>query len=98
MTRAAPILALLLALGGRLGAHQDEDPAALRAKVASLCVTLVESADAKAADKVFDELHAAYAAANDADFKAALKGEILNAIKSAREKREIGRASCRERV
>jgi hypothetical protein len=87
MTRAAPILALLLALGGRLGAHQDEDPAALRAKVASLCVTLVESADAKAADKVFDELHAAYAAANDADFKAALKGEILNAIKSAREKR-----------
>ena len=86
MTRVTGVLALgFLALAA--APRQEEDAAAIRAKVATLSTSLVESPDAKSADKVFEDLHTLYAAANDADFKASLKADLLAAVKTARERR-----------
>lgn len=85
MTRMAGAVALGL-LAAAWG-PQEHDPAALRAKVAALAAKLADSPDAKSADHVFEDLHAAYVAANDVDLKAAVKGEILGALRTVREKR-----------
>jgi cysteine-rich secretory family protein len=85
MTRVAG--AVVLGLLALRASAQEEDPHAVRAKVVERCAQIVDAADAKALDKLFEEVLALYTAANDAEFKAGLKSDILGALRTVREKR-----------
>ena len=80
MRLAGAIVAGLLALRA---APQEGEPAAVRAKI----LVFVDTHEPKAADKAFEELHAAYATVTEGDLKSTLRTEILAALKSVRERR-----------